>query len=175
VLEIATNAFGRDVGAARAYFLWPVSLRQLFAAKNAVAYVFSAAIYLLLAIVAWTSARVTFEQVLVGLLAHGAIFPLLVATGNVLSIYFPMPVRGARLRRVRGAGPIGARMFALFLLAGAGWTPYWIAQALGLRLFAAYGGALVAMSAAYLGLLGLCAHLLQARREPLLAALARDE
>src|SRR5207248_7154908 len=45
VLEIATNAFGRDVGAARAYFLWPVSLRVLLAAKNAVAYGFSAAIF----------------------------------------------------------------------------------------------------------------------------------
>ncbi len=166
VLEIATNAFGRDVGAARAYFLWPISLRQLLAAKNAVAYGFSAAIYLLLAIVAWTSARVTGGQVLVGLLAHAAIFPLLVAYGNVASVYFPMPVRGARLRRVRGAGPVGARMIALGLLAGAAWAPYWIAQVAGLRLFAAY---------AYLGLLGFCAHLLESRREPLLAALAKDE
>jgi hypothetical protein len=86
-----------------------------------------------------------------------------------------MPVRGARLRRVRGAGPIGARMVALLLLAGAAWTPYWIARAAGLRLFAAYAGALVAMSAAYLGLLGLCAHLLETRRDSLLASLAKDE
>ncbi|TMA30874.1 MAG: hypothetical protein E6J88_05005, partial [Deltaproteobacteria bacterium] len=42
VLEISTNAFGRDLAAARAYFLWPVSLRELFAAKNMVAYGFSA-------------------------------------------------------------------------------------------------------------------------------------
>jgi len=175
VLEIATNAFGRDVGAARGYFLWPISLRQLLAAKNAVAYGFSAAIYLLLAILAWTSARVTFEQVLVGLLAHAAIFPLLATYGNLASVYFPMPVRGARLRRVRGAGPVGARMVALLLLAGAAWAPYWIAQVVGLRLFAAYAGALIAMFAAYLGLLGFCAHLLDIRREPLLAALVKDE
>jgi hypothetical protein len=175
VLEIATNAFGRDVGAARAYFLWPLSLRQLLAAKNAVAYCFSALIYLLLAGVAWTSARVSTGQVLVGLIAHAAIFPLLATMGNALSVFFPMPVRGARLRRVRGAGPIGARMFALALLAGAAWAPYLIAQALGLQLFAAYLGALVAMSIGYLGLLSAGAHLLDARRESLLAALSRDE
>jgi hypothetical protein len=86
-----------------------------------------------------------------------------------------MPVRGARLRRVRGAGPIGARMLALLLLAGAAWAPWWMAQVVGLRLFAAYAGALVAMLAAYLGLLGLCAHLLESRRETLLAALVKDE
>ena len=175
VLEIATNAFGRDVAAARAYFLWPVSPRALFAAKNAVAYGFSLAILSLLAAVAWTSARVTFAQVLVALLAHAAIFPLLATFGNVVSVLFPMPVRGARLRRVRGAGPIGARLAALAMLAAAAWAPYWIALAIGLPLFAAYAGALLAMSTAYLGLLGFCAHLFESRREPLLAALSRDE
>lgn len=175
VLEIATNGFGRDLAAARAFFLWPLSLRQVLAAKNAVAYCFSALIYLLLAAVAWSSARVTFTQVLVGLLAHAAIFPLLATLGNALSVLFPMPVRGARLRRVRGAGPVGARMVALALLAGAAWAPYLIAQAIGLPLFAAYAGALVAMSIAYLGLLSACAHLLDGRRDSLLAALSKDE
>ncbi len=175
VLESATNAFGRDVGAARAYFLWPVSLRGLLAAKNAVAYCFSAAIFLLLAVVAWTSARVTADQVAVAFLAHAAIFPLLATLGNATSVLFPMPVRGARLRRVRGAGPIGARLVALGMLAGAAWAPWWIAQVTGVHLFAAYAGALLAMSIAYLGLLGACAHLLQSRRESLLNALARDE
>ena len=175
VLEIATNGFGRDVAAARAYFLWPLSLRQVLAAKNAVAYAFSALIYLLLAIVAWGSARVSFAQVLVGLLAHAAIFPLLATLGNVLSVLFPMPVRGARLQQVRGAGPVGARMLAMALLAGAAWTPWLLALALGLSLFAAYAGALIAMSVGYLGLLSACAHLLDERRETLLAALSKDE
>ena len=175
VLEIATNSFGRDVAAARAWFLWPVSLRQVFAAKNAVAYCFSALIYLLLAAVAWTSARVTSGQVLVGLLAHLALFPLLATLGNALSVLFPLPVRGARLRRVRGAGPVGARLFALALLAGAAWAPYLVAQALGLSLYAAYAGALLALSVAYLGLLSACAHLLDRRRDALIAALAKDE
>ena len=176
VLEISTNAFGRDLAAARAYFLWPVSLRELFAAKNAVAYSFSAAIYLLLALVALTSARVTVAQVLVGLLAHAAIFPLLATYGNVASVLYPMPVRGVRgLRRVRGAGPIGARLIALGLLAAAAWAPYLIAGLVGLPLAAAYIGALVAMAAAYLGLLGFCAHLFDSRRETVLAALSRDE
>lgn len=175
VLEIATNGFGRDLTAARGYFLWPLSLRQVFAAKNAVAYCFSVLIYLLLAAVAWTSARVTGQEVWVGLLAHAAIFPLLATLGNALSVLFPMPVRGVRLRRVRGAGPVGARIFALLLLAAAAWAPDLIAQALGLSLFAAYASALVAMSVAYLGLLGFAAHLLDTRREPLLAALSKDE
>lgn len=176
VLEISTNAFGRDLAAARAYFLWPVSLRQLFAAKNTVAYAFSLAIYLLLAAVALSSARVTPAQFLVGLLAHAAIFPLLVTYGNVASVLFPMPVRGMRgLRRVRGAGPIGARLLALLLLAAAAWAPYAIAQLIGLNLFVAYLGALVAMATAYAGLLGFCAHLLSSRRESLLGALSRDE
>ena len=176
VLEISTNAFGRDVAAARGYFLWPVSLRQLFAAKNAVAYSFSAAIFLLLAAVALTSGRVSLGQFLVGLLAHAAVFPLLITYGNVVSVLFPMPVRGTRgLRRVRGAGPIGARIVALLLLAGAAWAPYAIALFTGLHLFVAYLGALVAMSFAYLGLLGFCAHLLWSRRESLLSALQRDE
>jgi hypothetical protein len=152
-----------------------VSLRQLLAAKNAVAYVFSLAIYLLLALVAWSSARVTGAQVLIGLLAHASLFPLLATYGNVSSVYFPMPVRGARLRRVRGAGPVGARLFALCLLAGAAWAPYLLARLLGLRLIATYAGSLIAMSLAWLGLLGLAARLLATRREPLLNALARDE
>ena len=175
VLEIATNAFGRDVGAARAWFLWPVSLRQLLAAKNAVAYCFSAAIFLLLAAVAVASARITPGQLLVGLLAHAAIFPLLAAYGNATSVYFPVPVRGARLRRVRGAGPINARLLAFALLAGAAWAPYAIARLFGLHLYVVYAGELVVMAVAYLGLLSAGAGLLQARREPMLAALARDE
>jgi hypothetical protein len=152
-----------------------VSLRELLAAKNAVAYCFSAAIFLLLAGVAWTSARVTAEQVAIGALAHAAIFPLLATFGNIVSTYFPVPVRGARLRRVRGAGPIGARLAVLTLLAAAAWAPYVIAQALGIRLWTTYAGELVALSLAYGALLAFAAQVVAARREPLLAALARDE
>jgi hypothetical protein len=175
VLEISTNAFGRDVFAARAYFLWPVSLRELLAAKNFVAYCFSLAIFLLLAAVAAFSAHVSAGQIAVGLLAHAATFPLLATFGNATSVFFPFPVRGARLRRVRGAGPIGARLLAMAILAGAAWAPYALAKLLGLPLFAAYGGELLAMAIAYGGLLAFAAHLLDSRREPLLAALSRDE
>lgn len=175
VLEITTNAFGRDVGAARAWFLWPVSLRELIAAKNFVAYCFSAAIFVLLAAVAAFSAHVSGEQIAVGFIAHAATFPLLATLGNATSALFPLPVRGARLRRVRGAGPVGARLLAMALLAGAAWAPYALAQLLGLPLFAAYGGELVAMAFAYGGLLAFAARLLDSRRELLLAALSRDE
>jgi hypothetical protein len=175
VLELSTNTFGRDTGSARAYFLWPLSLREVLAAKNAVAYCFSLAIFCLLAAVAAVTARVTAGQIAIGLLAHAAIFPLLAAMGNALSVVVPSPVRGARLQRVRGAGPVGARLCALAVLAAAAWAPYAICQATGLRLGAAYAGEFVAMSLAYLGTLSAGAHLVETRREPMLAALTKDE
>jgi hypothetical protein len=175
VLEITTNAFGRDLDAARAWFLWPITLRSVLFAKNAVAYLFSLAIFLLLALVAAIGSHLTPGQFLVGMLAHAAIFPLLATFGNAISVLYPVPVRGARLRRVRGAGPIGARVMAMGLLAGAAWAPYAIARALGLHLYAAYAGELIALAIAYPALLGAAARLTESRREALLGALARDE
>jgi hypothetical protein len=152
-----------------------VTMRSVLAAKNAVAYLFSLAIFLLLALVAALGAQVTSGQLLVGLLAHAAVFPLLASFGNAISILFPVPVRGARLRRVRGAGPLGSRFAAMFLLGGAAWAPYAIARAAGLPLYAAYAGELVAMAAVYPALLGAAVRLSETRRETLLGALARDE
>ncbi|HYY53451.1 MAG TPA: hypothetical protein VE755_11290, partial [Myxococcales bacterium] len=94
---------------------------------------------------------------------------------NTISIFFPVPVRGARLRRIRGAGPVGSRFAAMFLLAGAAWAPYAIARAAGLHLYAAYAGELIAMAVVYPALLGVSARLAETRREALLGALARDE
>jgi hypothetical protein len=175
VLDLATNAFGRDTAAARAWFLWPLSLRQLLAAKNAVAFCFSSVIFWLLALVAASGGHVVGSQVLVGWLAHAATFPLLAAMGNAISVFAPQPVRGMRLRRVRGAGPVGARLLALGVLAGAVWAPYAIARATGLHLVVAYTGELIAMTVAYLGTLSAGARLLDSRREPLLAALSQDD
>jgi hypothetical protein len=175
VLEIATNAFGRDVDASRAWFLWPVTLRSVLAAKNAVAYLFSLLIFVLLALVAALTGHLTRGQLLVGALAHAAIFPLLATFGNAISVLYPVPVRGARLRRVRGAGPIGARLSAMFLLAGAAWAPYALAQSTGTHPYVAYAGELIALSVAYPALLGAAARLARTRRETLLAALSRDE
>ena len=175
VLELATNAFGRDAEAARAWFLWPVTLRSVLAAKNAVAYLFSLTIFLMLAIVATLNRHVTPGQLLVGALAHAAIFPLLATFGNAISVLYPVPVRGARLRRVRGAGPIGARLSAMFLLAAAAWAPYAMAKAVGWHPYVAYAGELVALLLAYPALLGAAARMADSRRESLLGALARDE
>jgi len=175
VLEVATNAFGRDASAARGWFLWPVSLRSVLAAKNAVAYVFSLAIFLLLAVVAAWSGRLVPGQFAVGLCAHAATFPILATFGNLVSAWFPVPVRGARLRRVRGAGPIGSRLVAMALLAAAAWAPWALAKLSGIHLYAAYAGELIAMGLAYPALLGVAAHLCDARRELLLGALGRDE
>jgi hypothetical protein len=63
----------------------------------------------------------------------------------------------------------------MLLLVGAAWAPYWVAQVRGLPLWIAYLGELVAMSIAYGGLLAFATHLFTQRREPLLAALSRDE
>ena len=76
---------------------------------------------------------------------------------------------------MRGAGPIGARLLAMAILAGAAWAPYALASLLGLPLFAAYAGELLAMAVAYGGLLAFGAHLFESRRETLLAALGKDE
>jgi hypothetical protein len=175
VLDLATNAFGRDATAARALFLWPLSLREVLAAKNGVAYIFSLAILALLTVVTAWGGRLHSLQLVLGFVAHAATFPLLAAMGNAVSVLAPSPVRGMRLRRVRGAAPVGARLFALAVLAGAVWAPYAVATAVGLPLLPAYLGELLAMAVVYLATLGAAAKLVESRREPLLAALAKDE
>ena len=175
VLEFATNAFGRDLGAVRAWFLWPVSPRAVLAAKNAVAYVFSLLIFAALVGVAVATGPVAPEQIAAGAVAHLAIFPILATLGNVASILWPVPVRGMRFRRVRGGGPIGARILALAALSAAAWAPVVAARLLGMPLLIAYAGELVAMGVAYGALLAFAAHLLEEKREALVAALARDE
>ena len=174
VLDLSTNAFGRDLFAARAYFLWPVHGRTVLLAKNAVAYAFSLAIFALMAVVALSTARVPLPEIAIGLCAHAATFPVLTTFGNISSVLYPSPVRG-RVQRVRGAAPIAARLTAMLLLASAAWAPWWIAQVRGLPLAVAYLGELIAMAIAYGGLLAYCTQLFAQRREPLLAALSRDE
>lgn len=175
VLDLATNAFGRDTTAARAFFLWPVSLREVLLAKNAVAYFFSTAILALLAAVTAWGARLLPAQIVLGFVAHAATFPLLAGIGNAVSVLAPSPVRGMRLRRVRGAAPVGARLVSLALLAAAVWAPYAMAIAVGLPLLPAYLGELLAMSFVYLATLGAAAKLVETRRELLLQSLAKDE
>jgi|GEM_PF-1543752 len=175
VLEVATNAFGRDLSATRAYFLWPVSHRALFAAKNAVAYLFSLAIFTALTLVAIFTGQVSAGQVLLGFIVHLAIFPLLATVGNISSVLWPSPIRGARLSRARGSGPVGARFLAMAILAAAAWAPFGLAQLLRLPLAVTYLGEFVAMSIAYGGLLTFAAHLFESRQGKLLAALSKDE
>jgi hypothetical protein len=113
--------------------------------------------------------------VAIGFCAHLATFPLLAILGNVASILWPVPVRGMRLRRVRGTGPVGARLAALAALGLAAWAPWLVSRITGLPQAIAYLGEALAMATAYGGLLAASAHLFETRREPLLAALARDE
>jgi len=175
VLELATNLFGRDLDAARAWFLWPVRPRTLVAAKNVVCYALSLFIFAGLVVVARATDRVTAGQVAIGLCAHLATFPILAMLGNFASVLWPVPVRGMRLRRVRGTGPVGARLGALAALGAAAWGPWLVSRITGLSLGAAYLGEALAMAIAYGGVLAASARLFETRREPLLAALARDE
>jgi hypothetical protein len=175
VLGYTVNLFGWDHDAVRGYFLWPVRPRTVLAAKNAVAYAASLALFLLQAGMLRTFGPVTPGQLLVGLLAHAATFPLLAAVGNTMSILWPVPVRSARLRLTASATTGLLRLAALLLLAGAGLAPWLVAQASGLPLLAAYGGELAAMGAVYGGLLAAGESLLERRRERLLQVLARDD
>jgi len=175
VLELATNLFGRDLDAARAWFLWPVPPRTLIAAKNLVGYVLSLCIFAGLVVVARATGPVTPAQVAIGFCAHLATFPLLAMLGNVASVLWPVPVRGMHLRRVRGSGPVGARLGALAALGAAAWAPWLVSRITGLPLGIAYLGEALAMAVAYGGVLAASARLLETHREPLLAALARDE
>jgi hypothetical protein len=174
VLELATNLFGRDLDAARAWFLWPVRSRTVIAAKNLVAYALSSCIFAGLVVVAFATGPVAPRDVAIGFFAHLATFPLLAIIGNVASILWPVPVRGM-LRRVRGAGAVGARFIALFALAGAAWAPSIVARLTGFPPAVTYLGEALGMTLAYGGLLAASAHLLEARREALVASLARDE
>ena len=140
-----------------------------------VAYGFSVAIFLMLAIVSRFTGRATASQFLVALLAHAAIFPLFATLGNVVSVLFAAPMRGARLRGVRGGGALGARLASMALLAGLAWAPYAIGLAKNLDFIALYAGELLVMAVAYGGLLGFGAQLIESRREQLLAALAKED
>ena len=175
VLELATNQFGRDLDAARGWFLWPVRPRVLLAAKNLVAYALSLCIFAGLVVVARATGPVSAAEVGIGLCAHLATFPLLALIGNLASVLWPVPVRGMRLRRVRGTGPVGSRLGALAALGAAAWAPWAASRLTGLPLAVAYLGEALAMALAYGGVLAASAHLLETRREPLLAALATDE
>jgi len=175
VLDAATNAFGRDLGAARAYFLWPVDRRLLFAAKNATAYAFSLLTFVLLCFIVASGGGLGPGDLAIGLLAHAASFPLLAGFGNAASVLWPVPLRPALFKRVRGAGPIGARVLAALLLLGGAWAPYAAAKVLALPLLVSYAGALIVAAAVYGGLLALSVALLESHRERMLFALAKDE
>ena len=175
VLELATNQFGRDLDAARGWFLWPVSPRALIAAKNLVAYSLSFCIFLGLVLVTRATGPITASDVVIGACAHLATFPLLAILGNLVSVLWPVPIRGMRLRRVRGAGPVGARVVTLCILAAAAWGPWAVSRLAGTPPALAYLGEAIVMAIVYGGVLAASAHLLLARREPLLAALRSDE
>ena len=175
VLDVATNAFGRDRDAARGWFLWPVDRRLLLMAKNACAYLFSLLIFGLLCGVQLFAGRISPLQLAIGLLAHAATFPALVAFGNVASAMWPTPQKSAMLRRARAGGAIGARLSAVALLGACAWSPFALGHLLRLPVLVSYLGALVVACVGYFGLLSWHVSLFESRKEVLLRALAKDE
>jgi len=175
VLAYSVNSFGWDHDAARGLFLWPIRGRTVLLAKNAVAYFASLSLFLAQAALLRSLGPISASQLGIGLLGHTATFPLLAAVGNTASILWPAPMRSARLRRSVGATTGMLRLAALALLLSIGGAPWLVSLWTGLPLAAAYGGELVAMAAVYGGLLAFGEALLEARREPMLRALARDE
>jgi hypothetical protein len=175
VLAYSVNAFGWDHDAVRGLFLWPVRGRTALAAKNAVAYFASLMLFLAQAALLRSLGPISLSQLGIGLLGHTATFPLLAGVGNTVSILWPAPMRSARLRRSVGATTGMLRLGALALLLLVGGAPWLLSLWTGLPLAVAYAGELVAMAVAYGGLLAFGEWLLDARREPMLRALARDE
>lgn len=175
VLAYATNAFGWDADGARGIFLWPLRGRAVLAAKNAVAYAASLLLFLGLALLSAAGGRLQAGPLLLALAAHAATFPLLAALGNASSIFFPVPLRGARLKRTVGAGPALLRVATLALLALGAWAPWALARATGRSPLALYLGELLVMAVAQGGLLAASEALLALRREPFLRALKADE
>jgi hypothetical protein len=175
VLAYAINCFGWDLEASRAYFLWPVRGRTVLLAKNGVAYVLSLLLFLAISALIFASGRRDLSQLAVGLVAHSATFPVLAALGNGSSLFYPSPMRAARLRRSVGGSTALVRMGSMLLLVGAGWAPYLLGNALRLPLSVVYAGELLAMAVVYGGLLSASEAVMVHRRELLLKGLARDE
>ena len=175
VMAWSVNVFGVDGQAARGLFLWPLRGRTVLAAKNAVAYAVSLTIFVLLAGLSSLVAPLTLTQIIVGLCAHAATFPVLAALGNTTSIYFPSPMKGGRLQRQPGGATAMARIGALALMALTGWAPYALAPILRMPLIAMYVGELLVMAIVYGGLLSFSESLLEARREPMLRSLAKED
>ncbi len=175
VLAYTINCFGWDLDGARGYFLWPVRGRTVLLAKNGVAYGLSLLLFLGIAAIVFATGRRDLSQIAVGLIAHTATFPVLAALGNAASLFYPSPMRTARLRRSVGGTTALVRLGAMLLLVGAGWAPYVLGNALRLPLLFVYAGELLVMAVAYGGLLSASEAILGHRKELVLKGLARDE
>ncbi|MBS2021607.1 MAG: hypothetical protein JST92_04305 [Deltaproteobacteria bacterium] len=175
VLAVLANTFGFDADGARGFFLWPVRGRSVIAAKNFVAWLVSFAVLLAMALAVAIGFSLTPMQLAVGVVAHLAIWPLVAGAGNVASLYFPAPMRNARTRRSPGGGATAMRLVVMALIVGAAWVPWQLAKLSHRPLLVFLLLELAGMSIVYGGVLSLSESLLEARRDKLLRALARDE
>ena len=173
------NAFGWERGGGRAWFLAPVDLADVLAAKNLVAYAFSLALFAVSAGAGVALGGAPPGWAIVGALAlHAGIAPWFLAAGNAVSILVPRPApmtiqRGGHLSPVSAVAGMaifsaGGALASLPVLAALRLDQPWLLPAgwalLGLVGLVVYRRALPRL-----------ARLLQGRREPLLEAVCGDD
>lgn len=111
------NVFGFERGAAQAWFVTPVNLKVVLRAKNLVAVFFlGVCLAVVTAIVAILPVRVTLPQFgeAVAVLAVSA--TMLIAVGNLASVYFPRAVDPTQAWRNTSAGKVQAFMLLVYPL-----------------------------------------------------------
>jgi ABC-2 type transport system permease protein len=172
------NAFGWERGGGRAWFLAPVPPGEVLLAKNAVAYLFSLALFAASAGAAIAAGGDVPRWALVGaVVLHAGLAPWLLVAGNLVSILNP---RAAPQTIQRGGhlAPISAVAGMAIFSAASGIFALPVLVALRLEqpwLLPAGWAALGAVGAvAYRLALPRTARLLADRREPLLAAICGD-
>jgi ABC-2 type transport system permease protein len=173
------NAFGWERGGARAWFLAPVTPRDVLLAKNAATYALSLGLFAASAAVVVAVGGAPPAWALLGALAlHAGSAPWLLGAGNLVSILNPRPAPHT-IQRGGHLSPASA-LAGMTIFAGAGALcsgPVLLAVRLDepWLLPAGWGALGLAGLAAYRAALPREARLLDDRREPLLEAAAGDD
>ncbi len=173
------NAFGGERGGARAWFLAPVSARDVLVAKNVSAYLLSLALFAASAAAGIVTGGAPPGWALAGaLLLHAGIAPLFLGAGNVVSILNP---RAAPHTVQRGGHVSTVSALAGMIVVAAGTAAFGAPVLLAIRAdepwlvpasFAVLGAASLAL---YRATLPRAARLLAARREALLDGVCGDD
>ncbi len=173
------NGFGWERGGMRAYWLAPVPLAEVLAAKNATLYGFSLAVFAVCVLVMLAMGGLPPAWALAGALAlHAALAPMLYGLGNVVAILNPRAApfgvqRGGSLPNLSGlAGMIilssAASLLAVPVLVALRFESPWVVPASWTLLC-------IVGFLAYRWTLPMAADLLHRRREQILAVVCGDD